>query len=58
MTNKDIIEALSSIENELFYRYAGGLNKQGVNYSDLQSMHSMIKASLIKWHELTGEIVD
>lgn len=54
MSNKDILNALSDIESELFYRKI----RDNAPDMSIDSIHKMVKTALVKWHELTGEVID
>lgn len=54
MTNQDILNTLSELECALYYRHDGSDNREGVSYSDLETMHNLVNEALKKWHMLTG----
>lgn len=54
MNNKDILNSLSTIESELFYRKI----RDKAPDATIEIIHKMVKSALVMWHDLTGEVID
>lgn len=54
MTNQEILNTLSKLESEFYYR----IDEYGINEtikkSDYKDIRDMINGALVKWHKLTG----
>lgn len=50
MTDQQILDTLSEIESELFYRMDGQKNPP----HELKNFHKTVNSLLWKWHEITG----
>ena len=58
MSNQEILNTLSQMESELYYRYSGGADREQISYDNLMIMHSMIDECLNTWHRMTGLVID
>lgn len=54
MSNQEILNTLSELESVLYYRKDGSDNREGVSFSDLETMHNLINKALIDWNRITG----
>jgi hypothetical protein len=50
MTDQKILDTLSKIECELYYR----LDESNDRPKDIEDFHKIIDAALLKWHKITG----
>lgn len=53
MTNKEILETLSKIEESMYQKFCGGEDRENVSFDDLQIMHSMIDECFSTWCRVT-----
>lgn len=52
MSNKDILNSLADIEQELFYRYTGGADREGISFADTEQLHNAARALLNQFFHL------
>ena len=57
MDNNKVLDMLSELECEFYYRADGSNDRHGVSFVECQEMHDKINELLIKWHNLTGEVL-
>lgn len=57
MRNNQILNMLSVLESEFYYRAEGSNDRENVSFQDCQEMHDQIDKLLKKWHEITGEVL-
>lgn len=53
MSNQEILNELSKIECELFYRYASH-RADAISDKDLDNVRYYVKNALEAWHKITG----
>ena len=58
MTNQEILNTLSKLECEFYYRYSGGSDRENVSFDNCMIMHSEIDKLLNEWHRMTGLTID
>ena len=58
MTNQEILNALSTLDAVMFYRYDGHDDREGVSYEDTENIWKAIIATLEDWHRITGCCID
>ena len=58
MNNQEILNTLSALEEEFYYRYSGGADRENISFDDCMILHSEIDSILTKWHKLTGLTID
>ena len=58
MNNQEILNQLSLIEAELYYRQTGGNNREGIAFKDIQRVHDKVDDILNVWSRLTGLHID
>lgn len=54
MNNQAILNTLSELESELYYRADGSNDREGVSFEDCQRARDLVNAALIFWHNVTG----
>jgi hypothetical protein len=52
MSNQEILNQLSKIECELYYRY-GSHRAEAISDKDLEIVHNLVKNALEEWHRIT-----
>ena len=50
MTDQKILDTLSKIESEIYYR----LDERNDNPEGMEDFHRLVDAALLKWHKITG----
>ena len=53
MDNQTILNTLSEIESELYYRHDGSNDPQGVPQDVIEDVHAHVRAALELWHKAT-----
>lgn len=57
MTNNQVLNMLSVLESEFYYRADGSNDRENVSFQECQEMHDAINELLKKWHRITGEVL-
>ena len=58
MTNQQILNQLSLIECELYYRNDGSNDREGISYADIEKAHNLVNEALKAWYMITGCTLD
>ena len=54
MTNQELLDALSDIEENVFYRVATAAGRNENENEHMRMIHEHINVALLEWHKLTG----
>lgn len=54
MTNQEILNILSKLESEFYYKIDEHAPSDEFSLDDYEEMHRLIDSALIRWHRLTG----
>ena len=54
MNNQEILNRLSELESEFYYRADGSNNAEGVNLENIKQIHTELYNLVAKWNKLTG----
>ena len=54
MSNQEILNILSTLESEFYYRIDEYKRDDSLTLDDYEEMHQLIDSALVRWHRITG----